>query len=253
MEMWFNNAYVKKEFNRSLIEDSISWLYSISSLKKPEILYTSSPLQCQSIASKIKITEHQNRIIYYDPTKNIRYSIEKQFNENTPLSDLVYKAIRARVWDQLSLVHEGKCLIEKYLNRSFNDQLIKFSRDGIAAFQWCSYHEFFEKIGVIKSNSSFDKYRNFIFNSGIFLSIYYEDYAIVCPNASKAFFNKEIQLHSVDGAAILWEDGFEIYCLFGSVVNKEIVEDYAKKLSRYKDIKDSVKLYDKDGVLYVER
>ncbi|MBE0427230.1 MAG: hypothetical protein IBX72_11385 [Nitrospirae bacterium] len=253
MEIWFNNAYAKKDFNRDLIEDSIGWLYSIAGLKKPEISYAKSPLQCQSIASIRKITEHKNQITSSDLARHIRCTIEKQFNETTLLSDLVYKEVRERVWDQLSLVVEGKCLIERYLKRNLKGKLIKFSRDGIAAFQWCSYYEFFQEIGVITSNSSFDKYRNFIFNSGIFLSIYDKDNVIVCPNPLRVYFNKELQLHYVDGAAISWEDGYKLYCLSGHALNEEIVMNYAEKLRQHRNIKNSFKVYEKDGILYVKR
>ncbi|MEW6418759.1 MAG: hypothetical protein AB1480_11675 [Nitrospirota bacterium] len=138
METWFNNAYVRKDFNRDIIEDSISWLYSISGLKKPEILYASSPLQCQSIASMI------NQIEPTDPGRSIRYAIGKEFNSAPLLSDLVDRKICERVCDQLSLVWEGVYLIEEHLRRRLKSKYENFSRDGIAAFQWCSYHEFFE-------------------------------------------------------------------------------------------------------------
>ena len=144
--------------------------------------------------------------------RHIRDTIGKQFNSVPLLSDLVDRKIRERVCDQLSLVWEGVCLIEEHMRRILKGNYENFSRDGIAAFQWCSYHEFFEKIGVITSNSSFEKYRNFIFNSGIFLSIYNKDHAIVCPNPSTAYFNKEAQLHYVDGAAISWDGKLIKHC-----------------------------------------
>lgn len=255
METWFNNAYIRKDFNKDLIEDSISWLYNISGLKKPEILYASSPLQCQSVASMKKIKNQQNQITTTNLERHTRDTIGKQFNSAPLLPDLVVRKIRERVCDQLSLVWEGVYLIAEHIRRNLKGNYENFSRDGIAAFQWCSYHEFFEKIGVITSNSSFNKYQNFIFNSGIFLSIYAKDHAIVCPNPSKAYFNKEAQLHYVDGSAISWEDGYKIYCLFGSAVNKETVMNlnYAERLRQYRDIKDSFKLYEKDGILFVKR
>ncbi len=237
MTMWFNNAYMKKEFNKELIEDSISWLYGISGIKNPEILYASSPLQCQIIASKIINQKNQPA----SPERYIRDIIGKEFNSAPLLSDLVDRKIRERVCDQLSLVWEGIYLIEEHLKRKLKSSYKNFSRDGIAGFQWCSYHEFFEKIGLIKSNPFFDQYRNFIFNSGIFLSIYDEDYVIICPNPSKAYFNKEIQLHSTDGPAISWDDGYKIYCLFGTAVNEEIVMSNVEKLRQFKYIKDRFK------------
>ncbi len=253
METWFNNAYVRKDLNKDLIEDSICWLYSISGLKKPDIFYASSPLQCQSIASMIKTRTQQNRITTTNLERHIRDTIGKQFNSAPLLPDLVDRKIRERACDQLSLVREGGDLVEEHLRRVLKDTCEKFSRDGIAAFQWCGYHEFFEKIGVIKSNSSFDKYRNFIFDSGIFLSIYDKDHAIVCPNPSWAYFNKEIQLHSIDGPAISWGDGYKIFCLYGGAVNEETVMNNAEALRKHKHIKDSFEVYEKDGNFYVKR
>ena len=253
METWFNNAYIRKDFDKDIIEDSICWLYNTSGLKKPEILYASSPLQCQSIASTMKIRTQQNQITTPNLERHVRDTIGKQFNSALLLADLVDRKIRERVCDQLSLVWEGRYLIEEHIRRRLKGNYENFSRDGIAAFQFCSYHEFFEKIGVIKSNSSFDKYRNFIFDSGIFLSIYAKDHAIVCPNPSKAYFDRELQLHSVDGPAISWEDGYKIYCLFGTPVNKETVMNNAEQLRQFKYIKDRFEFYEKDGTLYVKR
>jgi len=103
---------------------------------------------------------------------------------------------------------------------------------------WVSFGEFFKEIGILK-NSDFEQYAE-ILESGIFMSIQLDNCAIVCERPKIIHRNEAHALHYDQGAAISWNDGYEIYALHGvrfeknlywKVVNQEItITDMLKNI-----------------------
>ncbi|MBI4827046.1 MAG: hypothetical protein HY807_11620 [Nitrospirae bacterium] len=53
--MWVENAFLKRDMDKALIEESLKWLYGLIGLPKPTVYYAKSPLDCQRIASELKL------------------------------------------------------------------------------------------------------------------------------------------------------------------------------------------------------
>ena len=89
-------------------------------------------------------------------------------------------------------------------------------------------------MGIIK-NSDFDKYVDFL-ESGVFLSVFMENIAVVCkvPN----FLNKDQngKMHCTTDYAIAWEDGYGQHYVHGVFFDKELFEKFFKSKATPQEI-----------------
>jgi uncharacterized protein YaaW (UPF0174 family) len=131
-------------------------------------------------------------------------------NEMTRLimvSNHVYDQIRSQVLEQVN-AKEKEFFYYSY-------------EDGGYSASWVSYYDFFNRIGIVKSDN-FDKYKNYI-RSGIFMSIFLEDFAIVCPRPKYVKKDERGRLHSADSAAIGWGNGEKYYYWHGIRIAEKII------------------------------
>lgn len=96
---------------------------------------------------------------------------------------------------------------------------------------WTAWGDYFQRIGIIdKEEYDFDKWKNFILKSGVFVTCLYENVAFVCIKPCKVNRNENGDLHCIDGLAIAWRDGYGEYYLNGVSVDENIVMTPANKL-----------------------
>lgn len=214
-DAWIKNAFVRRDIDRALIEDSLAWLYGLIELPNPIVYYAQSPLDCQRIASELK-SERQ----WQNLNNEIKFELERKVYRLVP--DKVADKVRKQVWEQAKPISLIKLQLEFALReRLKKDGFESFCSDGMRAIQWCLYYVFFGELGIIKSKD-FERYCDFIFNSGIFMSMNEASCAIVCPNPSHAKLNERFQLHCTDGPAMAWEDGYKLYSLNGVTVSEAV-------------------------------
>lgn len=93
---------------------------------------------------------------------------------------------------------------------------------------WTAYIDMFTKLGVIHDDV-FEKYKQFLL-SGVFMSIFLEEHAILCRRPLHVKLNERNDLHSTDSSAIAWRDGYKLFFLNGVPVTEEIVMTPAGQL-----------------------
>ena len=97
---------------------------------------------------------------------------------------------------------------------------------------WTAFYDFFQRIGIeYEKECNFSIWRDFIFESGVFATVLYENVAFVCVRPCIVERNSDGNLHCVDGPAIAWGDGYEEYALNGVWMPKKFVMTQAEKLN----------------------
>jgi hypothetical protein len=94
---------------------------------------------------------------------------------------------------------------------------------------WSAFYDYFQQIGIDLSEFDFNKWLTFL-DSGIWASLFYENYAFVCAGPSKVNLNKDNNLHCESGMAIEWPSGWGLYFLNGVAVDDAVVTTPAESL-----------------------
>lgn len=103
-----------------------------------------------------------------------------------------------------------------------------------------SFYDFFEKIGVVK-NENWLKYRELI-RSGVFDMIQLEGVCIVATRPTAIRRDNRNNLHSEDGPAIEWKDGYKLWYLHGVHVEPEMHKDIVGGKMSFAEIMDLKKM-----------
>lgn len=82
-----------------------------------------------------------------------------------------------------------------------------------SCFDWVAFYDFFDRIGC-DVTERFKFYRDHI-DCGVFSSIQLRKYAILVSNPFVIHRDEEHNLHSVEGSAIEWKDGFKLHYVNG--------------------------------------
>ena len=197
---WVNSALMKRPLNKSVIQDFISWLYQCYGLLIPEIHYATSPLVSQKIALEIRALGKNWR--------NMKYVILS--GTETRMLNLAKtgRKIRCSVMERTKAASLLKIHVETQILKHFNWNCEAFGQD-LRNVQWCSFYDFCRKAGFVKNPlGTVDQYCEYVFNSGVFLSIYEISHVIVCPNPSAIKVNIVNQGNSHEGHEVSWGDGF---------------------------------------------
>ena len=78
---------------------------------------------------------------------------------------------------------------------------------------WTSFYDFFKDINELK-DENFEKWIKYC-DSGIFYAIQQENYCTICPMPEFVKRDSQNRMHSEEGMAIKWKDGYGIYVLNG--------------------------------------
>lgn len=99
---------------------------------------------------------------------------------------------------------------------------------------WLAWVDFFQRIGI-KIDLKYNQYSDYA-KSGVFMTIFLNGFAIVCPRPSIIYRNKENRLHKDLSPAIEWKnEGY--YFLNGVQMKKEYVMTPSEKI----DVQDIIK------------
>jgi hypothetical protein len=89
---------------------------------------------------------------------------------------------------------------------------------------WTAFYDFMQQIGVdFDQEWEFDKWKNFIKDSGVFATCLFENIAFVCIRPCEVHRKENGDLHNENGMAIKWCDGYGEYSLNGVIVDEAIV------------------------------
>lgn len=215
-DSWLFNAFTPKDFNKRLVEEGIARVYEAYRRPAPKIIYARSPLECQQIAGRLREEEglaggRWNNIC----GAQLQYEIEKQVKQ-APAEKIGTRA-KQDIWAATG--HIRHLRFASFFYFGLTGDYERFSSDGLRALDWCSYYDFLRELKLLNI-PDFDRYREFILHSGIFLSIYEASTAIVCPHPRYGRFNEKLDLHCDHGPAVSWEDNYRLYFLNGRITSE---------------------------------
>ena len=201
--------------------DGINFVYEISKLEKPKMIFiVDSLLGAQLLANILPtVLPKLHEQLAGLPNKegdSVRDSVLDS------VGDSVWDSVRASVWDSV---------------RASVRDFKYFDNNGYGYDSgWLAFYDFFRRIGVL-DNDKFNRYVDFV-QSGVWECISYQYVSIICKRPNTVKKNEQGRLHCSSGPAVMWDDGWENYCLNGVRVTKEIVMTPAEKLDPQMVIKE---------------
>ena len=190
--------------NHEAIISGVRWLYSFCKLKDPLVVIVQSPLGAQ-IAANMLCADQVSAQVHAQVSAQVSDQVHAQ----------VYAQVSAQVHDQV--------------------QYFCFSTYGnIWDFGWLSFYDFFARIGIKHKVKAFAAFRT-LMQSGLYDMIQLDGACIVSEMPTEIHRDNRGRLHNVEGPAIKFGDGYEMYSLFGVRLDKEI---HAKICSGSMCIKD---------------
>jgi hypothetical protein len=213
----------KPEVDVKRAREAINWLYEKAGKRTPKyFISVSSPLALQFAANLLKNHGAQ-----------VGAQVWAQVRDQ--VGDQVRDQVWAQVWDQVWA------------------QKIEFYSWAYTGLGWDAYWfpfgEYFKEIGVLKYQD-FEQYAE-ILESGIFMSLQFENCAIVCERPQIIHRNETHQLHYDQGPAIKWRDGYEMYLLFGVRFEKELYWKIINQEITIKDMMENIPNADQRSVALV--
>ncbi len=124
----------------------------------------------------------------------------------------VWDQVRAQVWDQVGAQIKDrklKCFDWAYCG-------------GVWDYDWCSFYDFFRQIGVDFKNEDFNSFTS-LSDAGVYDMIQFKDLCIVCAKPEYVSRDEENRLHSENGEAIHWKDGFRLWFWHGVSIPGELI------------------------------
>jgi len=207
---WINSALRKKPFNKSVIRDFINWLYRCYGLPRPEIHFATSPLVSQEIAREIRALSQSWRNL----KQVVLGGTENQIFELPN----IYSKFRYTIMGGAKAASIAKINVETKVLKHFRWDCEEFGQD-LRNVQWCSFYDFCRKAGFVKKPlGTVDQYCEYVFNSGVFLTIYETSHVIVCPNPSEIRVNSIKQGDYHEGHQVSWDDGFVTHLPYNSLM-----------------------------------
>ena len=192
----------KNTLNKEQAKEGINFIYKLTNLSSPEIIYVDSPLGC----------------IF------MQYILRNLDNVGDNVRDNVWANVGNNVGNNVWINVGG--------NVGGNDEdNYKFSSYGnISDYGWIAFYDFFTQIGVI-NNDNFNKFKKLLL-SGVYDMIQLENICIVCGLPDRINRDVNGRLHSESNSAIHFLDGYEQYYWHGISVPSEWIRN---KLSITKD------------------
>ena len=218
---WISKLETLK-FDKQKAKEGIEWLYEFTGLKKPAILFLSSPLACQFAANILggttaNVGDNVRANVRANVGANVRANVGANVGDN----------VWDNVWDNV------------------RDMKLKFyefaSHGSIWDYNWLAFYSYFERIGMDLKNKDFYKFRDLI-NSGIYDMVQLDGLCIVSKlpdQIHRIESNGRKVLHADGKPAIEWDDGYKLWFLNGINVPQILAEtpaheltlDYYKELS----------------------
>ena len=212
---WLDRIFsCKLRINRKQATKYINWLYDISGLQKPLIIFLDSPLGIQYGANMIGGSQVRSQV-------------------GSQVESQVYSQVGSQVWSQVrSQVYSQ---VESQVE---SDQLKYFDfayYGNIADYYWVAFYDYFRKIGKVKLSA----FNNFVFllKAGIYDMIQLDKACIVSDMPCKILCDLENRLHSLSSSAIEWRDGYCLYFVHGVAVPEKIIL-HPEKLTKEDWIKE---------------
>ena len=210
---WLELCNSCPELNEKESKKLINWMYKISGLKEPVIVFLDSPMACQIGC------EYALQLMHMKPNQVGNQVLNQVGNQ-----------VWNQVWNQVGNQVENQVENMKLEYRTFS------YRGSIFDYGWLSFYKTFEDFGIVK-HKDFRKFYTMVQKSHCFMMIQLEGLCVVSR------FPEHIKRDSDDGSmssdqvpAIKFKDGYEMYYLDGVYFEKELWEKVISKEMSFSEI-----------------
>jgi hypothetical protein len=250
---WLDEALFAGEWiDEDGAHEGIEWLYSLAGMSKPAVEMYESPRAVQerliggeSFAALLK--RGAEVFTGQEPSNYIASAIHRAVEKHVcnsawypMMGEEKCRKLVAEVRSRVAVpvyqatTHVGD-VIERDLMDTFKRKFFRFSQHSLLAqLDDVAYCDFFCRLGLLQDDN-FDRHVQFL-KSGVFLSYWYDSVALVCPRPSLIRRNTQGRLHSEEGWAMGWRDGYRIHCLYGIPFHEGLWEQVVLRKLRFTEV-----------------
>lgn len=223
-ETFFSGSRVREEDLR----EGVSWLYSSANKRIKEIIILDSPLECQTRVNMLgssaawqwecqtwKQIEANMWELAWSDLWNRAVTVLKTSDQSIQLSALGVLITR-QVQENL------RYRDMRFYTFSEDNLLSRFGKVGL--FEILSVYSL-----AIRKTVELKRYLRFL-KAGCFLSLFFENIAVLCRRPEHTSLNSRGKLHRDGGAALEWRDGWKLFYLNGVLVPEEVAVTPAESL-----------------------
>ena len=232
---WLNKLFKRKvKQDDKRVAEIIEWIYQISGLKKPRVIFVESPLAIQYALNMMgSQVESQVR-------SQVWSQVESQVESR------VGSQVGSQVWSQVGSQVRSQKL--KWFDWSYYGRVDDYG--------WVGFYDYFRRIGILK-NKNFDIFSE-IFQYDIFSMVQLDGLCVICRLPEYVERDTETRMSSTTKSAIKWKDGYELYYINGVNFDKELWQKVidkklpAKKILQLQNIEQryiALKLYGAENLL----
>jgi hypothetical protein len=229
-DWWLDRFFsCKTKLDKQAAIESIEWMYKLSGLDKPTIVFVDSPLGCQIAITYIKaLLGHQDKV---------RAQVWNQVRDQ--VIDQVRVQVKAQVWDQVGAQVWNQ--VRDQVGDQVMDQVSKtklewfdFSSYGnIWDYGWVGFYDFFEKINLCE-HKNYKQFKKLVL-SGVYDMIQLKNFCIVSTLPTEIYRNSENRLHNLSQPAITFGDGYNQHYINGVFITEELFEKLLTKKYTFED------------------
>jgi hypothetical protein len=165
-------------------------------------------------------------------SEQVREQVSDQVHKQVydQVSEQVYDQVSEQVYDQVSdqVSHQVSDQVSEQVREQVSDQGINyynFSYYGnITDYFWLAFYDYVNYIGIIyDKQKELDLFKS-ILHTGIYDMLQFKNLCLVCSKPILIHRDINNRLHSTQGAAIEYKDGYKLWFLHGVSVEPEIFE-----------------------------
>jgi len=238
---WLHEALFAGEWiDEAGAKEGIEWLYSLAGVRNPSVEIHESPRAIQerlicgeSFPALLKrsaevLTGHES---YNYIASAIHKAVEKHVC-NIEWRPMMGEDRRRKLVEEVRSrvavpVHNATSHVSGVIERDLIDTLkmkfFRFSQHSLLTeLDDVAYWDVFCRLGLLQDDN-FGRYVQLL-KSGVFLAYWENSFGLVCPRPSIIRRNAQGRVHSEDGCAMGWQDGYRIHCLHGIPFNEGLWE-----------------------------
>ena len=221
-DKWLNRLFSCKntEINREQAIAGINWIYKLSKLKEPMIIFVDSPVACQYAYHLLKqhlSPQFQKKLDQVGDQVGVQVGAQVRTQVWVQVSDQVWEQVREQVGTQVS----AQVKQEKLEFQQFS------SYGNIWDYGWLAFYEFFMELGIGK-HEEFEQFKSLLL-SNVYDMIQLEGVCIVSALPIIIHRNEANNMHFSEGPAIEFKDGYFQHYINGVFVTCELFDSLLNK------------------------
>ena len=207
---WINVALYNKNFDKEELEAGVKWLYYVSNLKEPEVVFVDGP------------KDFTEKLVPKTVLEKLRASVGDSVGASVgdsvgaSVGDKVWASVRDSVWASVgaSVWASVMASVRDSVRASVSGCTLTYDAD------FGAWYEYYKEIKAIPAQEKADKYVGYL-RAGAFYAMFFEKKAFIMCRPVQVEQDERKRLHSTTGPALIFADGTEIYQIHGVRFTKE--------------------------------